>query len=227
MRQRRLFSTVRQNGRMLVTLCLTVLLATALPVEARRRNSAPPFVLVIDAGHGGRDLGASGRRSHEKELTLKIAKRLSKRVKSCCKGVEVILTRTDDEYLSLEDRAGMANFFRADLFLSIHVNSAPTKTRGTETFIHRSNPSNSRSEHFARLIERAYTERGGRNSRGVKRANFVVLRETNMPGVLTEVGFISDAQEEKFIQSRRGRNKLAECLLDAFTAYRDTYAPTP
>lgn len=216
---------MKRTSHLLLLLTLLCAALAAQPAQARKRPSARPFVLVIDAGHGGRDLGASGRRTHEKDLTLKIAKQVSKRVKRDCKNVEVILTRTEDEYVSLEDRAGMANFFNADLFLSIHVNSAPTLAQGTETFVHR-RAADGRSEHFARLIQREYREQGERVDRGVKRANFVVLRETRMPSVLTEVGFISHKKEEKFMKSRRGRKRLSRCLADAFRAYHATFAPS-
>ncbi len=207
--------------RLLPAFILLSCMLSVVPAPARKRQSVQPFTLVIDAGHGGRDLGASGRKSHEKDLTLKIAKRTSRLIRRNCKNVTVIMTRTEDEFVSLEDRAGMANFFNADLFLSIHANSAPTRVRGTETFIHRRSQ-DGRSEYLARLIQQAYEQQGQRNNRGVKRANFAVLRNTKMPGVLTEVGFISDAKEEKFMKSRRGRNKLARCLFEAFQQYRTT-----
>lgn len=200
---------------LLLTLCLW---PETQPARAGRRPSKKPFVLVVDAGHGGRDLGASGRRAHEKDLTLKYASQVSKKIKRRCKNVLVIQTRTKDEFITLEDRAGMANFFNADLFLSIHINSAPTLARGTETFVYRKS-TDPRSELFARLIEQAYEQQAGRTSRGVKRANFVVLRETRMPCVLTELGFISNAGEEKFMKSRRGRKKLVNSITSAFEAY--------
>ena len=176
------------------------------------------FVLVVDAGHGGNDQGAAGRRSLEKDINLKVARRVCKRIRKKCKGVEVIQTRPDDHFVTLDDRAGMANFSRADLFISIHSNSARGWAEGTETFIHPS-ARGGRSERMARLIEQEYVRRG-RKSRGVKTANFAVLRGTRMPAVLTELGFISNRNEERFMKSRKGQKRLARCISDAFIRYR-------
>lgn len=180
------------------------------------------FVLVIDAGHGGDDAGACGLQAREKDITLKIAQRLGKRIRRRCRNVEVILTRYEDEFISLEDRAGMANYFNADLFLSIHVNAAPVRASGTETFIYRGTRS-VWSEIIARMIQEEYATQGKRKNRGVKQANFLVLRKTAMPSVLTEVGFISDPGEEQFLLSRKGYKKVTKCIYDAFKIYRKEY----
>ncbi|MCZ6693707.1 MAG: N-acetylmuramoyl-L-alanine amidase [Bacteroidetes bacterium] len=93
--------------------------------------------VVIDAGHGGRDTGTTGRFSKEKEIALEIALELGKTIKRYLKDVEVLYTRTDDSFPSLVDRADLANKNGADLFISIHCNSAPYSSRvyGTETYV--------------------------------------------------------------------------------------------
>lgn len=205
----------------LLSLCLFTFFISSC--RTSRNTGKQSFILVIDAGHGGRDLGASGRQSHEKDLTLQTAKRFHKLVRKKCKNVEVILTRIGDEYVSLDDRAGMANFFNADLFMSIHANSARGWAEGTETFIHPS-ARGSRSEHLATLIQEQYANEAGRRNRGVKTANFAVLRKTRMPSILTEIGFISNKEEEKYIKSKKGQKELAKCLYNAFSQYyKDTY----
>ncbi len=198
------------------------LLLAALLVAAGCRSSRPlhggRFVLVVDAGHGGNDQGASGRRSTEKDVNLEVARRVCKLIRKRCRGVEIIQTRPGDEFVSLGDRAGMANFYRADLFISIHSNFAKGWAEGTETFIHNS-ARGSRSERMARYVEQEYA-RQGRESRGVKTANFAVLRDTRMPAVLTEIGFISNRNEERFLNSRKGQKLLARSICDAFIRYR-------
>lgn len=186
-------------------------------LQARKK-----FVLVIDAGHGGDDFGACGLQAREKDITLKIAQRLGKRIRRRCRNVEVIFTRYEDEFISLEDRAGMANYFKADLFLSIHVNASPVRASGTETFIYRGTRS-LWSEVIARMIQEEYATQGKRKNRGVKQANFLVLRKTTMPSVLTEVGFISDSEEEQYLLSRKGYKKVTKCIYDAFKVYRKEY----
>lgn len=187
-----------------------------LPICSKER-----FKIVLDAGHGGRDQGAAGRKIQEKEVALKIAQRAAKYIKRRTRGVDVILTRDRDEFISLNERANFANFCQADLFISIHANSARGYAEGTETFVwnKRHNPW---SLKLARLIQKEYTERGNRKNRGVKKANFAVLRNTNMPAVLTEVGFISNAKEEKYLKSRKGRRKLAYCIYQAVKQYLRT-----
>ena len=199
---------------------LFAVLCLATGCRSSRSVGREPFVLVVDAGHGGNDQGAAGRRSLEKDINLKVARRVCKRIRKKCKGVEVIQTRPDDEFVTLDDRAGMANFFGADLFISIHSNSARGWAEGTETFIHPS-ARGSRSERMARLIEQEYVKHG-RKSRGVKTANFAVLRGTRMPAVLTELGFISNRREERFMKSRKGQKRLARRISDAFVRYRNS-----
>ena len=206
----------------LYVVLVACILFTTSGCRSSRSLQRQPFVLVVDAGHGGNDQGAAGRRSLEKDINLKVAKRVCKLIRKKCKGVEVIQTRPDDEFVTLEDRAGMANYFGADLFISIHSNSSRGWAEGTETFIHPSS-CGSRSERMARLIEREYVRQGKRKSRGVKTANFSVLRNTRMPAVLTEIGFISNRKEEKFIKSKRGQKKLARCISDAFARFREEY----
>ena len=190
---------------------LLIVLLVATGCRSSRSLRGERFVLVVDAGHGGNDQGASGRRSLEKEVNLKVARRVCKLIRKQCRGVEVIQTRPDDEFISL-------NFYRADLFISIHSNSAQGWAEGTETFIHPS-ARGSRSERMARLIEQEYVK-AGRESRGVKTANFAVLRNTRMPAVLTEIGFISNRSEERFMNSRKGQKRLARSISNAFIRYR-------
>ena len=206
----------------LYVVLVACILFTTSGCRSSRSLQRQPFVLVVDAGHGGNDQGAAGRRSLEKDINLKVAKRVCKLIRKKCKGVEVIQTRPDDEFVTLEDRAGMANYFGADLFISIHSNSSRGWAEGTETFIHPS-ACGSRSERMARLIEREYVRQGKRTSRGVNTANFSVVRNTRMPAVLTEIGFISNRKEEKFIKSKRGQKKLARCISDAFARFREEY----
>lgn len=94
-----------------------------------------PLVWVLDAGHGGYDQGTSMRETLEKDLTLSIVKEISTLLKKNKPGIKLILTRSDDRFLSLEERCNIANNANADLFLSVHINSAPNPlVSGTESF---------------------------------------------------------------------------------------------
>ncbi len=127
---------------------------------------AKPFTLVIDAGHGGKDPGAIGKVSKEKDINLKVALALGKLVEENMKDVKVVYTRKTDVFVELDQRAHIANQNKADLFISIHTNaSAGNKTvKGTETYtlgMHRaaSNLEVAKRENSAIMLEKNYEER--------------------------------------------------------------------
>jgi N-acetylmuramoyl-L-alanine amidase len=119
--------------------------------------------VVIDAGHGGKDPGTIGKKSQEKNVTLQIALKLAEEIRSQCKGVTVICTRTTDEFIELHERAEIANRSKADLFISIHCNANPKHTfQGAETYVmglHRTeaNLEIAKKENAAILLEPDYS----------------------------------------------------------------------
>jgi N-acetylmuramoyl-L-alanine amidase len=118
--------------------CLLISVAFAFQDEPETENDPRKVdVIVIDAGHGGRDIGTRGRVVRESRMTLKIALALGQKIKSEIPEVKVLYTRTTDEFVDLADRSAFANRNRADLFVSIHCNYAPGSSRvsGTETFV--------------------------------------------------------------------------------------------
>lgn len=208
---------MRRAGHALLIFCAFALFCGCRSARISLDNK---YVVVVDAGHGGNDQGAAGRRSLEKNINLEVAKRVSKYIEKSARNVVVIQTRPDDKFVTLHNRASMANYFHADLFISIHSNSTEGWAQGTETFVH-TTAKGSQSEQLARYIEEEYKQIG-RKSRGVKTANFAVLRETNMPAVLTEIGFISNKEEEKYINSKKGQKALARSISNAFWRYYKT-----
>lgn len=236
---------------------------TAQPTTDNRQQ-ATSFKIVLDAGHGGKDPGGMGGNSYEKAIALKIAQLVAIGIRTNFPRVEVIMTRSDDTFIPLYERARIANDAGADLFVSIHANIMPgsSATYGTETFVmgqhvakhnlavaKRENASilleknvqknygydpNSDEGHimmstfqhaflersilFADLVESEF-KHAGRKSRGVKQAGFVVLKETTMPAVLVETGFMSNPDEEAYLLSGTGQQKLANAILKAFAIY--------
>lgn len=109
--------------------CLLMVSAPAALTAAEPESS--PFVLVLDPGHGGNDLGTSGRNLHEKNVTLDVCRRLGQLVTGAFgDSVQVVFTRTTDEFIPLRERAAIANRADADLFISVHVNSVAARSRG-------------------------------------------------------------------------------------------------
>lgn len=229
-----------------------------------------PFVLVIDAGHGGKDAGAVGQLTKEKDINLNVALALGRLVEKNCPDVKVIYTRKTDVFVTLQGRAEIANRNKANLFISVHTNSSPvgkTAPMGAETYTlgmhraadnlevakrensvitqennykqtyHNFDPRKSesyiifeflqdrnmqQSVDLARAIQRNYTS-SGRKNKGVHQAGFLVLRATSMPSVLTELGFISNTEEEKFLHSQEGVATLARAIFEGFKSYRQKH----
>jgi len=148
--------------------CITLIFLILSPFILVEKNvfsqeKAMITKVVIDAGHGGKDPGTIGKKSQEKNITLQIALKLSEEIRSKCKGVTVICTRTTDEFIELHERAEIANRSKADLFISIHCNANPKHTfQGAETYVmglHRTeaNLEIAKKENAAILMEPDYS----------------------------------------------------------------------
>ncbi len=188
--------------------------------------AAKKVTWVIDPGHGGRDVGCETRRHQEKDITLAVAKEVGKLVKKNISGVRIVYTRERDKNLTLQQRCDIANARGAELFISIHVNSAPNPyARGTESFYATNVPLKGtqagKSELLALLLQRQYLAHGREISRGVKKRELYVCEHTNMPSVLTEIGFITNSVEEAYITSKDGQRELATAICEALMEYRE------
>jgi N-acetylmuramoyl-L-alanine amidase/uncharacterized protein YraI len=173
------------------------------------------YKVFLDPGHGGIDNGASGFGYLEDELNLKVAKMVESKLKQ--KGIDVKMSRTSDVYLSLAERANMANSYGADVFMSIHQNAADNQSAsGIETYYHTDKIG---YKPYSNVIQyNAIQETSARN-RGVKSANFVVLRETNMPSSLFESGFITNQEESKKLGDPVYQDKLASAIANGIETY--------
>ena len=233
-------------------------------------SAAPTYgvrVVVLDAGHGGSDPGATYAGARESDITLKVVLRLGRRIEQEMPGVKVVYTRKTDKALAatkvddLQERANIANRANGDLFLSVHVNAARSpEARGVETLIMGETPKEQRynenalfdtnrddlldmsderqaaiirayiqnlqftygeySLAMARCIQNSYVK-AGRPSRGVKPQLLRVLYATNMPGVLTEIGFLSNREEAAFLKSDKGIDRIVDALFKALNDYSD------
>ena len=194
-----------------------------------------PLVWVIDAGHGGHDHGTEGRLCMEKDVNLRISQLLVKLLAKHKPGIRVITTRDKDEFVSLEARCRKANRANADLFLSIHVNSAPNKLlTGTESFYARRGATNNavlegarsryidKSELLALLLQKNYYDAGRPADRGIKAKSLYVTANVMMPSVLTEVGFMSNREDEIYLASESGQQEIARMLFNALMEYYTT-----
>ena len=155
--------------------------------------------VFIDAGHGGTDPGAVGNGLKEKDIVLSIATKLGALLNG--RGISIKYSRTTDTYLSLEERARLANAWGADLFVSIHANSATSSVRGTECYTHPT--ANTATKTLSGNVSRAIASKFGISNRGHKEANFAVLRLSNMPAILVETAFISNSSDANLLNTRQ------------------------
>ncbi len=162
--------------------------------------------VVIDAGHGGRDSGASDSLVYEKHINLDVARRLERTLKEA--GFKTIMIRRNDEFIGLEQRAKIANKYRNAVFISVHFNSAWRKEAlGIETFYRASS-----SAKFADYVQKELIKNVGATDRGVKTANFAVLRHSRNPAVLVEGGFISNKTERSAMLDPQYRQVVADSI---------------
>lgn len=176
--------------------------------------------IAIDAGHGGNDPGAIGNGVVEKELNLDVAKRVQQKLEQS--GVRVFMTRTDDTFVSLEERVNRAIKAGVDTFVSIHANSFSNgSASGTETYYSTAslNPRAADSKKLAEFIQKRLVAALGTKDRGVKTANFVVIRNPAFPSALIELAFISNESDAKKLASNTYRDKAAEAIAQGILDY--------
>ncbi|TSB47664.1 N-acetylmuramoyl-L-alanine amidase [Alkalicoccobacillus porphyridii] len=166
--------------------------------------------IVIDAGHGGRDPGAIGNGLYEKTIALSVAHKVKSELEQ--EGIEVLMTRDEDLFVTLEDRVLKSNQWGADLFVSIHANGyADTSVSGVETFYYHGS---SQGKQVASSIQQQLAESTGSRSRGVFAADFYVLKYSRMPAVLVETGFVSNEKDASLLKTGEYQQKAAKAIRD-------------
>lgn len=172
------------------------------------------ILIVIDPGHGGHDVGTqsiSNPRYQEKSLNLATAQFVKAFLIQ--RGYQVFMTRENDTFISLAKRAEMANEKKPSLFVSIHYNSAPSAAaKGVEVYFYQSKENKARtlkSKQLAQTILKQIVAFTKAKSRGVKQGNYAVIRETNMPAVLVEGGFVTNEEELQNLKDPVYLKKLA------------------
>ncbi|WHX47303.1 N-acetylmuramoyl-L-alanine amidase family protein [Paenibacillus woosongensis] len=177
------------------------------------KGSGKPLV-VIDAGHGGTDPGAiSVTKKKEKDLNLSIVKKVEALLKKETQ-LDYVLTRSTDVYVTLQDRAKLANNLNADVFVSIHANSGSATASGVETYYTRQE-----SVPFANVMHKYLVKSSGLSDRKVRAKSLHVTRETTMPAVLLEVGYLSNKSDEALLYTEKFQNSVAQGVVDGIKEY--------
>lgn len=166
--------------------------------------------IYLDAGHGGKDSGAAANGIKEKDIVLDLCKRIEKGLQDY-ENTEILTTRSSDIFLTLIERTNKANDWKADVLLSVHINSAVDKSaRGFESYIYPN--SGAATVAFQNVMHQEIISRLGSTvtNRGKKQQNFHMLRESNMKAVLTENLFISNTSDAALLKDSSFIQKLAD-----------------
>ncbi|MCF6131948.1 N-acetylmuramoyl-L-alanine amidase family protein [Flavobacterium wongokense] len=251
--------------------CFTILFVFSI-LNVFGQGASNKFVLVLDAGHGGKDPGNSYHGYVEKDIALKTTLKVGKFLERE-EGFQVTYTRKTDEFIELVNRPKIANKINADLFVSIHCNSVKNfEPEGTETFVMGLSRTNmnmevAKSENSVILLEENYkqtykgfdpnkpenliglkimqeenlyssinlattiqenfTNKLSRKTRGVKQQPLWVLDAAKMPGVLIELGFLSNKEEGEYLNSDEGQTEMARQIANSIIHYKKMYFNEP
>jgi N-acetylmuramoyl-L-alanine amidase len=179
--------------------------------------------VLIDPGHGGKDPGATAidKKTYEKDLNLDVSLRLNRILKGL--GFNTMMTRTDDRYVDLASRSGMANNNFVDFFMCIHFNAFASSANGIETLYYPNEVSDEYpidNRKMANLFHNEIIDALKRPSRGITpRPGLHVLNKTKMPAILSELGFITNAQEFAQIKTEDYREMAARALAASIVRY--------
>ena len=169
--------------------------------------------VVIDAGHGGTDVGATGGGIYEKNITLDVSKRVETILKQ--RGYQVMMTRPDDKFVSLQDRVTISENYSPDIFVSIHVNSSVRpEITGVETHYY-----HQYSMSLAQTVHSAFASAVQSPNRGLFKSKFYVINHTTCPAILVEIGFISNASERAQLVSEKRKQATAKSIADGIDNY--------
>ena len=184
--------------------------------EIRVKDTTRSFTtVVVDAGHGGKDNGASRRYGGvEKNAALDVATRLASKLRES--QFRVVMTRSSDVFIPLDERAAISNRQSNAIFVSIHFNDSGRRgIRGFETYYH-----SAVARPLAYRIQQQLLTLPGAVNRGVKTANFRVLRNAQYPAVLVECGFLSNRSEGAAARNANSRDNLADKIAEAIVDER-------
>jgi N-acetylmuramoyl-L-alanine amidase len=234
------FPIVSKDGRTLISAMDVVKIIEPILRPQKIKNPGSVKTVVLDAGHGGLDSGATGPLGKEKDAALDVVLRAKKLLQE--NGYHVRSTRLSDTFIPLHERTKFANRHANAIFVSVHFNKSRTRgASGLETYClaprgvpsmdeenlsysdyvqhpgHRNDPANIA---LATTVHAALVRNLGLTDRGVKRARFVVVRNIRIPGILIEGGFMSGTPDAQLIAKPEYRQHIAECILDGVNRYK-------
>ncbi len=226
---------------MIASILSTQWMAPRTPSVVQKESPSTGNVVVIDAGHGGQDSGAMAGVVSEKDLTLDVAQRLDRMLQG--QGVPTVMTRANDTYISLAERAAVTNRLPDCLMVSIHFNDVKKSgSNGVETyyadhqifpekrliswlpFFEKASTShpNPESQKLADSVQQALVTRTQATNRGTKAEQFFVIANVRHPAVLVEGGFLSNKDDAARLADGDYRERLASAITDGVVVYRNS-----
>lgn len=188
---------------------LVVSFATLSFITAEKKE----INIVIDAGHGGHDLGATHEEALEKSIVVEVTKKIQSLNTDA--DIKIHVTRTEDHFLSLQERANFINKIKPDLVISLHTNSNKNSTTtGIETFYSDKSIAALKSEEMANKLSEVIAKNIPLNNRGVKKTPFWILSKSEVPAVIVEMGFISNQNDKDYLTNEKGQNEIAKTILE-------------
>lgn len=195
--------------------------------ENKKINSK--YTVLIDPGHGGKDIGTESsnnvkdgkNNTYEKDIALKIAKKVASKL-SKHNDIQVMITRTDDTFVSLTDRMNLANSQNVDISVSIHLNAEAggNSATGVETYYRRN--ANDGSKELAQMVQSSIISYVDTRDRGIREENYDMVKGVTMPAVLVETGFLTSPKEEDKLKSDKYQEQMSEGIVQGVLAYLDS-----
>jgi N-acetylmuramoyl-L-alanine amidase len=187
-------------------------------VHALTPTDPNEVVILVDPGHGGQDAGSQAFETTEKDLTLSIARLVQSAGEK--RGVKVILTRTGDQATSLEDRLAMVKRFKADMFLSIHLNYHPedASKSGIDIMVSDKNQKFEESNRIAGKLNNELNLLGTLKVNGITNSNFYVLSRNSIPATLIELGYLSNKADHAYLSDAKNQVAVSEKIINAVVA---------
>ena len=182
------------------------------------KNTKYPFgtgtlkkIIVIDVGHGGMDSGHIKNKLKEKKIVLNMAEKIKQLYNST--DTEIYLTRELDEYVSLNNRVDFINSLNPEFLISLHTNVSDNKNdKGLKCFVSPQNKFNSESTQLAKNIIKHQKNLA---TEPLNNANFIILKNINCPGILIEMGYLTNSEDKELLTSEKGQLKVIKSIIEA------------
>lgn len=177
--------------------------------------------VVIDAGHGGHDFGAQADVVLEKDLVAEITSKIKALNKDA--DVKIHFTRSDDSFMELQQRTNYINEVKPDLAISLHINNnnSNSTVNGYEVFVPKETATSEKSKELAEKLISKFSKKSQLNNRGVKTAPYFILKKSEVPAMVVELGFISNDNDRNYLTSENGQTEIATTILDFVSSLKE------